>query len=51
MKICGIMYVIKAYADGYKWASQPDGLEGIVLVLDGYDESSMLIYCNRVKLF
>ena len=34
----------------YKRASRPTGLHGIVALLDGYDASQRLRYCNTVKL-
>ena len=33
----------------YKWASQPAGLEGIVVDLRGYDASEGLGFCKTVK--
>ena len=40
----------KIYRRTYKRVSQPTGLDGIVVDLDGYDASSELRYCNMVKL-
>ena len=34
----------------YKTASQPTGLDGIVVVIAGYDASESLTYCNTVNL-
>ena len=34
----------------YKTASQPTGLDSIVVVNDGYYASEMLRYCNKVNL-
>ena len=37
LKISGNLYINNTYRRTYKWASQPAGLEGIVVDLDGYD--------------
>ena len=37
LKISGNLYIDNTYRRTYKWASQPAGLEGIVVDLDGYD--------------
>ena len=38
------------YRRTYKKASQPTGLDGMVVVIDGYDASDRLRYCNTVRL-
>ena len=38
------------YRRPYKTATQPTGLDGIVIVIDGYDASERLTYCNTVNL-
>ena len=37
------------YRRTYKRESQPAGLEGIVIVIGGYDASERLRYCKTVK--
>ena len=37
LKISGNLYINNTYRRTYKWASQPAGLEDIVVDLDGYD--------------
>ena len=34
----------------HKTASQPTGLDGNVVLLEGYDASKCLRYCNTLKL-
>ena len=52
MKIIGNLYVIKTlqYRLSYKKASRPTGLDGIVVLLNGYDPSLCLWYWYKVKL-
>ena len=38
------------YRRTYKAASQPTGLDGIVVARDGYDASERLTYCITVNL-
>ena len=49
MKISGNLYINNTYRPTYKRASQPAGLEGIVVDLGGYDASEMLRYCKTLK--
>ena len=37
------------YRQTYKTAYRPPGLDGIVALLDGYDASQLLRFCNTVK--
>ena len=39
----------RIYGRTYKWATQPAGLEGIVVDLGGHDASESLRYCKTVK--
>ena len=38
------------YTQTFKTASRPGGLEGIVALLDSYDASQLLRFCNMVKI-
>ena len=40
----------KIYKKKYETASQRAGLDGIVVVIDGYDASQRLRCCNAFKL-
>ena len=50
LKICVNLYLNKTYTQKCETASQSVGLEGIVALLDGYDASQLLRFCNTVKL-
>ena len=51
MKICGNLYVNRTYTDRQiQTASLPNGTDGIVVLLDGYDAPLWLRYCNTVKM-
>ena len=48
-KYVGIYMSTEHIQTTYKTASRPAGLEGIVALLDGYDASQLLRFCNTDK--